>query len=87
MNDRSCFFRASLAQGLLSLLFLLALSPFVFGEPAATDKFDVIIKGGTVYDGTGEKPRVVDVALRGDRVAGVVLQGPPGGSERCGFPP
>ena len=71
MNDRSCFFRASLAQGLLSLLFLLALSPFVFGEPAATDKFDVIIKGGTVYDGTGEKPRVVDVALRGDRVAGV----------------
>ncbi|HZE13645.1 MAG TPA: D-aminoacylase, partial [Chthoniobacterales bacterium] len=27
------------------------------------------IKGGTVYDGTGEKPRLIDVAIRGDRIA------------------
>src|SRR5438067_8523461 len=38
-------------------------------EPPAADKFDVVIKGGTVYDGTGEKPRVIDVAIRGDRIA------------------
>ena len=37
---------------------------------AATD-FDVIIKNGIVYDGTGSKGRHVDVAIRGDRIAGV----------------
>jgi len=54
------------------LLFSIALMPLAFGvEPPASDKFDVIIKGGTVYDGTGEKPRVIDVAIRGDRIAGL----------------
>ena len=33
--------------------------------------FDVIIRGGTVYDGTGAEPRQADVAIRGDRIAGV----------------
>jgi N-acyl-D-amino-acid deacylase len=33
--------------------------------------FDVIIKGGTVYDGTGAEPEHVDVAIRGDRIAGI----------------
>src|SRR6266550_3333972 len=33
--------------------------------------FDVIIKGGTVYDGTGAEPRHANVAIRGDRIAGV----------------
>src|SRR2546430_4392921 len=33
--------------------------------------FDVIIKGGTVYDGTGAEPRHVDLAIRGDRIAGI----------------
>src|SRR5947207_10365066 len=33
--------------------------------------FDVIIKGGTVYDGTGAAPQHVDVAIRGDRRAGL----------------
>src|ERR1700716_3417704 len=62
MNDRT----------LLALLVSIALMPLAFGvEPPAGDKFDVIIKGGTVYDGTGEKPRVIDVALRGDRIAGL----------------
>jgi N-acyl-D-amino-acid deacylase len=41
-------------------------------EPSpATANFDVIIRNGTVYDGTGMKPRPADVAIRGDRVAGV----------------
>jgi len=39
-------------------------------SPAPGD-FDVIIRGGTVYDGTGAEPRQADVAIRGDRVAGV----------------
>ena len=33
--------------------------------------FDIIIKGGTVYDGTGAEPKHVDVAIRGDRIAGL----------------
>ena len=33
--------------------------------------FHVIIKGGTVYDGTGGEPQHVDVAIRGDRIAGL----------------
>ena len=33
--------------------------------------FDVIIKNGTIYDGTGAEPKHADVAIRGDRIAGV----------------
>src|SRR3954449_7111879 len=61
MNDRL----------LLALLFSLALAPLGFGAESPAGKFDLIIKGGTVYDGTGGKGRVIDVALRGDRIAGV----------------
>src|SRR5947208_8358971 len=33
--------------------------------------FDVLIKGGTVYDGSGAEGRAADVAIRGDRIVGV----------------
>jgi len=36
-----------------------------------TESYDVIIRNGTVYDGTGGKPRQADVAIRGDRIVGV----------------
>jgi N-acyl-D-amino-acid deacylase len=39
-------------------------------SPPPSD-FDVIIRGGTVYDGTGTEPRQADVAIRGDRIAGI----------------
>jgi N-acyl-D-amino-acid deacylase len=39
-------------------------------SPSPAD-FDVIIPGGTVYDGTGGEPRQADVAIRGDRIAGI----------------
>ena len=35
-------------------------------QPAA---FDTIIRGGTVYDGTGGSPKRVDVGIKGDRIA------------------
>src|SRR5438045_3550736 len=34
-------------------------------------EFDVLIKGGTVYAGTGAEGHVAAVAIRGDRIAGV----------------
>ncbi len=37
----------------------------------SSEDFDVLIKGGTVYDGTGAQGRVADVAIRGDRIVGV----------------
>src|SRR5438045_6916928 len=33
--------------------------------------FDVIIRNGTVYDGSDAEPRQADVAIRGDRIAGI----------------
>jgi N-acyl-D-amino-acid deacylase len=38
---------------------------------SAGPPFDLIIKGGTVYDGTGAEGRVTDIAIRGDRIAGI----------------
>jgi N-acyl-D-amino-acid deacylase len=35
---------------------------------AEEQPFDVVIKGGTIYDGTGAEPRKTDVAIRGDRI-------------------
>ena len=41
-------------------------------SPSTADgNFDVIIRNGTVYDGTGNEPRQADVAIRGDRIAGI----------------
>ncbi len=50
------------------------LTPFAAAtaqSPAPAEAFDVVIRHGTVYDGTGAAGRTADVALRGDRIAGV----------------
>jgi N-acyl-D-amino-acid deacylase len=59
--------------------FLSLLAAFWFGPPPpfaadrpqdkAAPRFDVLIRGGTVYDGTGSAPRRADVGIRGDRIA------------------
>src|SRR5947199_244064 len=53
--------------------FLCAKLLLVSAVPAAElpEKFDVVIKNGTVYDGTGSEGRKADVAIRGDRIVGV----------------
>jgi N-acyl-D-amino-acid deacylase len=40
-------------------------------SPSSSQKFDVVIKNGTVYDGSGGEGHTADIALRGDRIAGV----------------
>ena len=44
---------------------------FAFSASATTQKFDVVITGGTVYDGSGGEGRKTDVALIRDRIAGL----------------
>lgn len=39
--------------------------------PAEEPAYDVLLRGGTVYDGSGDEPRVADVALAGDTIAAV----------------
>lgn len=38
---------------------------------AQGQSYDVILRGGTVYDGTGSPGRLADVGIRGDRIAAV----------------
>lgn len=51
-----------------------ALAALSLGACAATqsaDRYDVIIAGGTIYDGSGAAPVVGDVGLRGERIAAI----------------
>lgn len=43
-------------------------SLFLFAQGKASNDFDVIIKGGTIYDGTGGTPYKADVGIKGDVV-------------------
>ncbi len=55
----------------LSLLFLLALvSAPAFGA-GQQPSFDIVIRGGTIYDGSGGAPFTGDVAVTGDRIAAI----------------
>jgi N-acyl-D-amino-acid deacylase len=51
------------------------LAPSLSAERSSSSQngpeFDVVIKGGTVYDGTGAEPKHADVAIRGDRIVGI----------------
>ena len=51
----------------------IAICVFAQNPPPSTSpvEFDVIIKGGTVYDGAGGEPQHVDIAIRTDRIAGI----------------
>jgi N-acyl-D-amino-acid deacylase len=41
------------------------------GEPVATSGYDLLIRNGLVYDGTGSEPFEADIAIRGDRIAAI----------------
>ena len=51
--------------------FLLAFLASTIGFAAQAQEFDVIIRNGAVYDGTGGEARHVDLAIKGDRIAGL----------------
>lgn len=45
------------------------------GPRAAAESYDLLIRNGVVYDGSGAAPSMLDVAVRGDRIAALL---PPG---------
>ena len=63
-------------RSLLTLKLILALSVMAVAQrpprdPSQFRSFDVIIRGGTVYDGTGGPAVRADVGIKGDRIAAV----------------
>jgi len=58
-------------QTYLALLLMLAVPLAAVGQAVRSEDFDVVIKGGMVYDGTGRAPRRVDVGIKGDRIVAV----------------
>jgi N-acyl-D-amino-acid deacylase len=62
-----------LVPGLAALALAIGCQAALAAAPPATaappPDYDVVIRGGSVYDGTGGAPFVGDVALRGDRIA------------------
>jgi len=49
----------------------LAITALVATSPAIAARYDVIVHGGTVYDGDGGDAVVADVAVSGDRIAAI----------------
>src|SRR6476660_437795 len=60
--------RVTAFLGISILAFTVYASSTASRQPAA---FDFVIRGGTIYDGTGAQGRRGDVGIRGDRIAGV----------------
>ncbi|KTE18821.1 aminoacylase [Sphingopyxis sp. H050] len=60
-----------MAKQSLLRLSLLATTLLVATPVAAKPAYDLIIRGGTIYDGSGKAPVVGDVAIRGDRIVAV----------------
>jgi N-acyl-D-amino-acid deacylase len=53
------------------LLALFLLFPSTLSAQPQSSTYDVLIKGGTVYDGTGSAPINGDVAIQGDRIVAI----------------
>jgi N-acyl-D-aspartate/D-glutamate deacylase len=73
--------RAFLATGSTALLAAVGLpiaAPFVRRRRVA---YDLVLRGGTVFDGTGAPGRPLDVAITGDRIAAIGARLAEGGRE------
>src|SRR5688572_28600116 len=58
-------------QKFLALTLMLALSITASGQGRPAQSYDVIIRGGSVYDGTGNASVMADVGIKGDRIVAV----------------
>ena len=55
----------------MTLARILPLSLLALVAAAPTPRYDVVIRNGTVYDGSGGTPFVAEVAVNGDRIAAI----------------
>ena len=55
------------------LWWVAALAGLAVGPAACTSTphYDVILRGGTLYDGTGRDPVSADIAFQGDKIAAI----------------
>src|SRR5678816_221179 len=67
---RACS-RAPVAAVWVVWLLLVSATPAPAAAPGTLPAIDVLIKNGTVYDGTGGHARAADVGIRGDRIVAV----------------
>jgi len=56
---------------LLARLVALPLAALALASAGPAPRYDVVVRGGTVYDGDGGRPFVADVAIAGDRIAAI----------------
>jgi N-acyl-D-amino-acid deacylase len=56
---------------LLACAIVLSMAAAAAGQTARARSYDVIIKNGTVYDGTGRPPARADVGIKGDRIVAI----------------
>jgi N-acyl-D-amino-acid deacylase len=56
---------------LLSALFALLFFTYALSAQPKSSVFDVLIKGGAVYDGTGAGPIKADIGIKGDRIVAI----------------
>src|SRR5690606_3112128 len=64
-----------LTPALLALALAACSTNPVADAPPTVERYDLLVRNGAVYDGSGAAPRRVDVAVRGDRIAALL---PPG---------
>jgi N-acyl-D-amino-acid deacylase len=63
---------ASAAVALVAALAVVAVSfSACRGGSAPRPHFDLILRGGTIYDGSGEPPFIGDLAIRDDEIAAI----------------
>src|SRR5207244_6218506 len=67
---RRCRFLASAAVLIVSAVLITPCLCAAQTSPRG-DSFDVLIKGGMLYDGTDQPPRSADVGIRGDRIVAI----------------
>jgi N-acyl-D-amino-acid deacylase len=76
-KDRMASRPLAFAARLVTVLCVAVLCVAAGSGPAAaqgTPRYDILIRGGTVYDGTGSPGYAADVAILGDRVARISRQ-------------
>src|SRR5258706_16451080 len=56
---------------LISLLLAVLLFTCTLTAQPQPSTYDVLIKNGTVYDGTGSTPINADIAIKGDRIVAI----------------